>query len=545
MSRSLLALSLAVPVSLAIVHGAPVGAQRPAIGLSAAHAQLWLETGTGPESPGQDDYFGFALAVGDFNHDGYDDLAMGVPGNDWLPEIADVGSVQVRFGAPAGALGLLLPVLPWNNAVDPAEALDAYGRALAAGDFDGDGYDDLAVGIPSNDYVVGSTVISMGGVHLHYGLPNELGRLQPVAEYSFSQAPGGLLPGSPAAGERFGEALAFGDFNGDGKDDLAIGIPGDAANCPAGLCRAGAVMVVDQNAEGSAGGYLMRFGLEGLPGVPGALDQFGGAVATGDFNGDGFDDLAIGIPQVAQVGAVLVVYGSPFSLIFVHHQLFDQGAFGELPETGDQFGTALAAGDFNGDGFADLAMGAPFEDGAGPEKVDSGQVIVSYGTAGGLSTVAAPWLSEDGIWGSGSEINDQFGSALAAGDFDGDGFDELVIGAAHESVSGTDGYGAVTVIRGRAAGLAGSATRWLWPGAFPIGMIPGETNVGSHYGSALVSGDFDGNGLADLAIGGPERSLFSSDTAASQAGSVAVLFGQLFIDGFESHDALEWSAVAP
>ena len=103
-------------------------------------------------------------------------------------------------------------VTPWNNAVDPAEALDAYGRALAAGDFDGDGYDDLAVGIPSNDAVVGSTVISMGGVHLHYGLPNELGRLQPVAEYSFSQAPGGLLPGSPAAGERFGEALAFGDF---------------------------------------------------------------------------------------------------------------------------------------------------------------------------------------------------------------------------------------------------------------------------------------------------------------------------------------------
>ena len=541
MSRSLLALSLAVPVSLAIVHGAPVGAQRPAIGLSAAHAQLWLETGTGPESPGAHDFFGFALAVGDFNHDGYDDLAMGVPGNDWLPEIAGAGSVQVRFGAPAGALGLLLPVLPWNNAVDPAEALDAYGRALAAGDFDGDGYDDLAVGIPSNDSVVGSTVISMGGVHLHYGLPNELGRLQPFAEYSFSQAPGGLLPGSPAAGERFGEALAFGDFNGDGKDDLAIGIPGDAANCPAGLCRAGAVMVVDQNAEGSAGGYLMRFGLEGLPGVPGALDQFGGAVATGDFNGDGFDDLAIGIPQAAQVGAVLVVYGSPFSLIFVHHQLFDQGAFGELPETGDQFGTALAAGDFNGDGFADLAMGAPFEDGAGPEKVDSGQVIVSYGTAGGLSTVAAPWLSEDGIWGSGSEANDHFGSALAAGDFDGDGLDELVIGAAGEDVFGSGGCGAVTVLQGRAAGLVGTPVRQLWPGGFPAGMIPGDSNVGANYGSALAAGDFDGNGFADLVIGAPNR------TAASTvaAGAVAVIYGQLFVDGFESRDALEWSAVAP
>jgi len=541
MSRSLLALSLALPFGFAIVHGAPAGAQRPAIGLSAAHAQLWLETGTGPESPGDHDYFGFALAVGDFNHDGYDDIAMGVPGNDWLPEIADAGSVQVRFGAPAGALGVLLPVLPWNNAVDPAEALDGYGRALAAGDFDGDGYDDLAVGVPSNDYLVGSTVMSMGGVHLHYGLPNELGRLQPVAEYSFSQVPGGLLPGSPSSGERFGEALAFGDFNGDGKDDLAIGIPGDSANCPAGLCRAGAVMVVGQNAEGSASGYLMRLGLEGLPSVPGPLDQFGAAVATGDFNGDGFDDLAIGIPQAAQVGEVLVVYGSPFSLIFAHHQLFDQGSFGELIETGDRFGATLAAGDWNGDGFADLAMGAPFEDGVAPGQTDSGEVIVSYGTAGGLSTVAAPWLSEDGIWGSGSEAHDRFGSALAAGDFDGDGFDELVIGASGENVFGPDGYGAVTVMRGRAAGLVGSPVRQLYPGGFPAGMIPGGSNLGANYGSALAVGDFDGNGFADLAIGAPNR--ISGSIVSAGAG--AVIYGQLFLDGFESGDALEWSRVTP
>ena len=304
-------------------------------------------------------------------------------------------------------------------------------------------------------------------------------------------------------------------------------------------------MVIDLNAQGVFGGYLMALGLQGLPGTPAAGDQFGRAVATGDWNGDGFDDLAIGLPgRSANRGAVLVVYGSPFSLLFANHQLLDQGSFGDLIEINDSFGRSLAGGDFNGDGYDDLAMGAPGEGIGTPAQLEAGEVIVSYGTAAGLSTVGAPWLSEDGIFGGGSEQSDAFGSALAAGDFDGDGLADLAIGGDGEDAEAGFNAGAVTVIRGNVAGPAGSPTRQLRPGAHPIGMIPsrlGESDEFAHYGSALATGDFDGNGSADLAIGGPLRDVGD----AGGAGAVAVVYGQLFVDGFESDDALEWSTLLP
>jgi hypothetical protein len=289
----------------------------------------------------------------------------------------------------------------------------------------------------------------------------------------------------------------------------------------------------------------MQLGREGLPGSYAEQDEYGWAVAAGDFNSDGFDDLATGIPQREGKGAVLVVYGSPFSLIFGNHQFFDQGSFGELPEIGDDFGRALAVGDFNDDGYADLAMGAPGEDGALPSQANSGQVIVSYGSTAGLLTQGAPWLSEDGIWGVGSELQDRFGSALTSGDFDADGYDDLVVGTAGESTAfGGPGSGAATVIRGGFLGLAGRPARQLLPHAFPIGLIaqrPGESDEGAEYGEALATGDFDGNGFPDLAIGAPSRMLFPS----ASVGAVAVIYGQLFLDGFESADPYEWSVVAP
>ncbi|MBZ0088815.1 MAG: FG-GAP repeat protein, partial [Thermoanaerobaculia bacterium] len=406
----------------------------------------------------------------------------------------------------------------------------------------GDGHDDLAVGLPGNDYFSGTGVIGMGGVQLHFGLPDAVGRIQSIAAYSFSQVAGGLLPGRGLAGERFGAALAFGDFNGDQREDLAVGIPNDAVGCGSEDCYGGSVMVVDLDGGGHVNGYLMSLGLDALPASAAAGDHFGGAVATGDFNGDRFDDLAIGIPgRDSSAGGVLVVFGSEFSLIFGNHQLLDQGVFGEPVEPGDLFGSALAAGDFNGDGFADLAMAAPEEDGNTSGSIDSGQVIVAYGSAGGLSTVGAPWLSEDGIFGAGSESGDRFGSALTAGDFDGDGLADLVIGVFHEGVFGADAYGAAVALRGRPEGLAGSPSRRLFPGDPPIGMIPGDGNLGAGYGSALATGDFDGNGFADLAIGAPAR----TPPSLPQAGAVAVVYGQLFVDGFESRDPFEWAQVAP
>lgn len=531
--------------SFAVLLASAAFAQgRHAIGLSARNAQLWLEEGAYPHNPGNANEFGSALAAGDFNGDGFADLASGAPGNDCDPQEIRCGAVQVRIGGASAALTSRIVLSPAPNNNDLANADELYGSALAAGDFNGDGRDDLAVGIPRNYVQAGAAQVRAGSVQLHFGLPSALQPLQEIATYSFAENALGVLPGAPSSSEGFGQAVAFGDFNGDLKDDLAVGIPYDRSLCGTTPCAAGAVMVIDLDDSLLVHGYQMSLGRQGLPGNPVADDEYGYAVAAGDFNGDGYADLATGIPQREGVGAVLVVYGSEFSLLFGAHQLLNQGSFGELPEPGDDFGRTLAAGDFNHDGFADLAMGAPGEDLAGAGQFNVGLVIVSYGSAEGLRLDAAPWLSENGIFGSGSEIEDRFGSALTAGDWNGDGKVDLAIGAAGESGVGGAGSGAVTVILGRELGLAGSPARQLSPGNAVIGMIaqrPGETDEFAGFGAALAAGDFDGNGFADLAIGAPQRQLAPNISV----GAVGVVYGQLFLDGLESGDALEWSGVAP
>ena len=546
MRRAVAVASTTLVTAFAVQPIAPLLAQaRTAIGLTARGAQLWLEEGGYPHSPGGFDGFGSSLAVGDFNGDGFDDLAAGIPANPCDPVNLRCGSAQVRLGSPGTPLANRVVLSPVANPLDLAQAEERYGHALAAGDFNGDGRDDLAVGIPFDFVPANGALVRGGGVQLHLGLPAGGGTLQPVAEYSFSEGPAAGLPGAPAELELFGFAVALGDFNGDQRDDLAVGIPNNRGSCSVSPCRSGSVLVIDRDEAGQVGGYDMFLGWKGLPGAQADLDQYGWALATGDFNGDGYDDLATGIPHRHGWGAVLVVYGSPFSLLFGENQLFFQGSFGESPEFGDEFGKTLAVGDFNHDGYDDLAMGAPGEDGTGPEQIDSGQVIVSYGSTSGLLTDLAPWLSEDGIFGSGSEAEDRFGSALAAGDFDADGYDDLVVGIAGEDTADAgDGSGAALLIRGGFLGLAGSPARHLLPHLAPVGLIaerPGESDALAGYGTALAAGDFDGNGFDDLGVGAPARELLP----ALGAGAVAVVYGQLFLDGFESADGLEWSGLLP
>jgi hypothetical protein len=130
-----------------------------------------------------------------------------------------------------------------------------------------------------------------------------------------------------------------------------------------------------------------------------------------DFNHDGFADLAIGAPGENDVaGAVTVLYGAGAGLPGTGAQVFFQ--VGSRAEAGDRFGSALAAGDFNGDGFADLAAGASGENvGSVP---DAGTVSVLYGSAGGLTTSGGRLFTQVG---SAAETDDEFGFALAAGDF--------------------------------------------------------------------------------------------------------------------------------
>lgn len=193
----------------------------------------------------------------------------------------------------------------------------------------------------------------------------------------------------PTSYRRFGHALSTGDYNCDGLDDAAIGMPGSVF----GGSDGGRVLVL--YAADSGGGLsaanrqIWSQSSPGVAGVAAASDDFGGALASGDFDNDGCDDLAIGvhfdnIEGLINTGAVNVLYGSAAGgLTAVDDDYWHQGpsSAGAALEAGDLFGAALAAGDFDGDGFDDLAIGIPGEDiGSGAAQVENaGAIQVLFG----------------------------------------------------------------------------------------------------------------------------------------------------------------------
>jgi FG-GAP repeat len=186
--------------------------------------------------------------------------------------------------------------------------------------------------------------------------------------------------------------------------------------------------------------------------------QLGYALAAGDINGDGYADLAIGAPiGLNGEGFVAVTYGGPGGpgALFVHRQIVDP------PETGDLLGYAVAIGDFNNDGFGDVAAGAPGEDSRG--LVNAGAVSVFYGQAGfGLSRQEIWDQESDGVDDS-PNASDFFGLSLTVGDYNSDGFADLAIGVPHEDRGGFVDAGLTNVIIGLPTGLSGGADYLLIP----------------------------------------------------------------------------------
>jgi hypothetical protein len=400
---------------------------------------------------------------------------------------------MVTMRRTALVVGLLLLLAAAATASPAVAQPTASAPSDVAADFNHDGIADLAVGVPGENDVAGA-------VNVLYGAGGGLGG---TGAQVFFQ-----VGGTPEPLDRFGSALAAGDFNGDGFADLAAGASGEDVG---GAFDAGAVSVL----YGSAGGLTTTAGqlFTQVGGAPESFDNFGWALAAGDFNHDGFADLAVGAPgeganAAESAGAVSVVYGSSEGLTTSGGRLFTQ--VGSAAEVGDQFGWALAAGDFNHDGVADLAAGAPGESVPGADG-GAGAVSMLPGSPTGLTATGGQLFTQVG---GAVEGGDQFGAALAAGDFNHDSFADLAAGAPSERVGSSGAAGAVSVLPGSAGGLTTTGARLFT-------QVGGLVEAGDEFGEQLASGDFNHDGFADLAAAAPTEDVGT----VQQAGAVSVLPG--------------------
>jgi len=510
-----------------------VGAQVAAVGLSTVRARQYAK-GNGPSAPPRtDDRFAWSLAAGDFDGDGADDLATGVPFSDGPlgDPVENCGVVAIRYGRLGRGLADAEGDLVSQSLVNGAEAGDEFGSALAACDFDGDGFDDLAVGAPGED--LGIALGRAGAVNVFYG--ESTGLASPRVQSFDENTPG--IPGSAASQDQFGFELACADFDGDGHDDLAVGAPTKSIG---GDSFAGAVFVLPGSATGlvATASFVLDQDQPLVTGEAEPEDRFGFALAAADFDGDGFDDLAVGVPLEDSSGAFHAFFGSASGLSVDDAVYRDETGLGGLSEIADAFGAELVAGDFDGDGRGDLVIGIPFENFAA--ATDCGQVNVVYGAPGGFDFGSTQFWAQDNILGAGtSESGDDFGWAAAAGDFDGDGRDDLAVGSPGEFVTGL-GDGAATVFMGSATGLSAARRRGIASG---LDGWPGDATEHERFlSNAMTAGDFDGDGHGDLALGAP---LEDTVLQTVDAGTVTVIYGSLFADGFDSGGTGLWTVSAP
>lgn len=462
-----------------------------ATGLSGSNLQIWTQNSPGVEDVAEaSDLFGYSLAAGDFNGDGFDDLAVGVVGEDvavFNGTAAEGGAINVLYGSAAGLTGDSRSFWHQNSNVrntaidDTVEAGDNFGASLTTGDFNGDTYDDLAIGVPGES--VGATP-NAGAVNILYGMPGGLlsDSFAPlISQFWHQDSPG--IAESAEAGDNFGYSLAAADFGKDARDDLAIGVQGESVGAKLG---AGAVHVLYGSANGIAasGSQLWHQDSPGIADAAELSDGFGESLAAADFGKGAQADLAIGVPlenvgSVVNAGAVNIIYGTSTGLASSGNQFWHQNSSGIASSTaeGDQFGDALAAANFGKTAQADLAIGVPGETvGSGGA---AGAVHVLYGTSVGLSSSGSQYWHQNsaGILDA-AELLDQFGFALSAGNFGKTSQADLAVG-----VRGESGGGAVNVIYGTSTGLASSGNQF-WDQSSSGG--PNPADGGANFGAALA-----------------------------------------------------------
>ncbi|MEV8319641.1 FG-GAP and VCBS repeat-containing protein [Streptomyces sp. NPDC059900] len=386
----------------------------------------------------------------DFNGDGYRDYAY--------PSFSarGGGGVSVIFGTAAGPGSTRQRITQGSPGVPGADEVDdMFGEVRAAADFDGDGYGDLAVAANGEN---GSHGADQGAVTLLWGSASGLSK-------------GTTLPNkNPGAHNYMGKDLATGDFNGDGKQDLAV--------------------------INEAMTYVYRGPLKrsGTTGAVTKLDKttafYASALISGKVDGDKKTDLAIigdVVSPESMASDVWFIKGGTSSLAPGKSlRLESQSGNGGSADRG---GDGVIA-DFDKDGYGDIAVGTSVY------SKQQGRVSVWYGASGGPSRSARLTQSTSGVAGS-PENYDQFGSSVSAGDVNADGYADLAVGVRDEEIDGKNNAGGVHVFKGRASGLSGTGSQWF---ARNTPGVPGPLRADDQFGGLVRLRDTDGDKRADLYV---------------------------------------------
>ena len=472
------------------------------------------------------DAFGIATVAGDFNDDGIADLAVADREHPTLVHVflGTAWTVGEPTSFPFMMETVTIPAVAGTSSSPQT--------VLAVGDFGHDATDDdeIVVGVPSDS-------LDAEGNGAVFVIDRAPGGGWSVIDV-IRQGDDGYV-GISETDDHFGAALAVGDFDHNTLVDLAIGIPGETTM---GEVAAGAVMVIAQGVGGlfPEGVEVFYRGFNGLTGVPAANEDLGWALASGDFNGDEVDDLAVGIPGAscagfADSGSVMVLFGQDNldGLDAAGVSYWSQTQAGVLDdcEAGDRFGTALVAGRFDGTLIGDpptddLAIGVPGE--ALDGVAVAGAVTVLHGSETGI-TAGHDLLLHEGVLPGGSLVSAAFGARLAAGRINaGAGSaDSLVIASPFANEGGFGFAGRAWVIPSSLSELVPERARRF---SLTPGYAAAPPALGDSYGMQLAIGDFNGDGDNDLAVAIPGH-----DGTAENSGTVQVIYQSdfLFVDGFD------------